>query len=473
LALGSALVAAGPAAAAEPSAVRLKPPGQRGAALRPTVTVFVGARDCSAPPTVSIVATWGGTSGRAILVVSGLTRMLRGSPRRVSRSVDRVTFRRVRSGRVAGVFVTDWRTSEAASASCEISLPRLVGPGLSASAAAQGEVRLRTPLDVQASVAPRRVTGQDHVWNCGGSSSAKFDCGVTVTLGTVEASSTGERVADVPTVEPAPQCPAVETDKPASCPSGCPTPQPGSTPPCDKASSGSEPTSDGGGDDVDDWEKLLLGLLGAAGVGGAGAVASRKQSKKGNDEPSDKPWDEIARQEYAKPDEPISARASDLSKIGAPVAASMAAILAGVGGWISDAPKGETIIAVAIILAVAVGGLFYVFATDFRARSAVAVARFNNLSRHAAAEAPATKTVRDEAAAEAVAVPGQAVPSRMPPWVLFDQTQPGTMGDSDTKVQVLGVISDGTKVTHYFVMVPGEGYQFAPENQVKFPSAND
>jgi hypothetical protein len=31
-------------------------------------------------------------------------------------------------------------------------------------------------------------------------------------------------------------------------------------------------------------------------------------------------WDELARSEYGKPDEPISARASDLTKIGAPIA---------------------------------------------------------------------------------------------------------------------------------------------------------
>jgi hypothetical protein len=111
-------------------------------------------------------------------------------------------------------------------------------------------------------------------------------------------------------------------------------------------------------------------------------------------------WDELARQEYAAPDQPISARASDLTKIGAPVAAFIVAILASVGGWVSDAPKAESIIAVAIVVAVAVGGLFYVFAADFRSRAAVAVARFNNLTTLAEREVQAKEKAQADADAE-------------------------------------------------------------------------
>ena len=111
-------------------------------------------------------------------------------------------------------------------------------------------------------------------------------------------------------------------------------------------------------------------------------------------------WDDLARQEYAKPDEPISARASDLTKFGAPVAAFITAALAAVGGWVADAPPAERVIGVAIVTAVAVGGLFYVFAADFKSRAAGTVARFNNLSKHAAHEAEASETVKAEARAE-------------------------------------------------------------------------
>jgi hypothetical protein len=111
-------------------------------------------------------------------------------------------------------------------------------------------------------------------------------------------------------------------------------------------------------------------------------------------------WDDLARSEYAKPEEPVSARASDLTKIGAPVAAFITAVLAAVGGWVADAPRGHTVIAVAVVVAVAVGGLLYVFAADFRSRAAVAVARLNNLSVHAKVEARANKEVKSAADAK-------------------------------------------------------------------------
>jgi colicin import membrane protein len=108
-------------------------------------------------------------------------------------------------------------------------------------------------------------------------------------------------------------------------------------------------------------------------------------------------WDDRARKEFDKPDEPISARASDLTKIGAPVAAFLTAILAAVGGWVSDAPKAETVIAVAVVSAAAVGGLFYVFAADFKSRAAATVARFESVTRLATAQAQATDAGQAEA----------------------------------------------------------------------------
>jgi hypothetical protein len=123
-------------------------------------------------------------------------------------------------------------------------------------------------------------------------------------------------------------------------------------------------------------------------------------------------WDDLARREYAKPEEPVSARASDLTKIGAPVAAFIAAALAAIGGWVADAPRGHTVIAVAAVVAVAVGGLFYVFAADFRSRAAVAVARFNNLSLRAQGEVKANEAVQSEARARVEAAKTEADKAR-------------------------------------------------------------
>jgi hypothetical protein len=139
------------------------------------------------------------------------------------------------------------------------------------------------------------------------------------------------------------------------------------------------------------WRSRAHFLLG-------GAAAPRlNATRKGAEVPET--WDELARKEYAATDEPISARASDLTKLGAPVAAFVTAVLAAVGGWAADAPAGDTVIGVAIVTAVTVGGLLYVFAADFRSRAAVSVARFNNLYRHAKGEAKANEKVQAEARA--------------------------------------------------------------------------
>jgi hypothetical protein len=156
----------------------------------------------------------------------------------------------------------------------------------------------------------------------------------------------------------------------------------------------------GTGDDSPDWAIALLAALGALGLGSIG-VAAAQRSNEGVDVET---WDDLARKEYAKPDEPISARASDLTKIGAPVAAFITAVAAGLGGWVADGPAGPRVFAVSIVIAVAVGGLFYVFAADFKSRAAVEVARLNNLSKFGEAEAKASAAVLAEAhEAQAVA----------------------------------------------------------------------
>jgi hypothetical protein len=265
--------------------------------------------------------------------------------------------------RVLGRFVTAWLSREGGSTQCEIRLPRLIGLGASASAAERGVVHLRTPLAVEPpSTIPQRGTSTDHVWVCGGGRRGGFDCGLAVTITTPAAEAAEERMEACP-----------EADGDAKC------------------------QTDADGGDVPDWAIALLIALGAAGVGTVGIAATRRSTEGENVADT---WDEIARKEYAKPDEPISARASDLSKIGAPVATSITAILAAIGGWVSEAPPEQTVIAVGVVVAVAVGGLLYVFAADFRSRAAVSVARFESLGRHAQAEAKGNEKVTADARAE-------------------------------------------------------------------------
>jgi hypothetical protein len=157
------------------------------------------------------------------------------------------------------------------------------------------------------------------------------------------------------------------------------------------------PDGDGDGDGGDgDPEDVvpLLGLMAALAAGGI-AIGASKRPKDGPDVADT--WDDRARKEFDRPDEPISARASDLTKIGAPVAAFIVAIAASIGGWVSDADPDVSLIAVAVVVATAVGGLFYVFAADFRSRAAGTVARFEALATLVSAEAKATDAALAEA----------------------------------------------------------------------------
>jgi hypothetical protein len=170
----------------------------------------------------------------------------------------------------------------------------------------------------------------------------------------------------------------------------------------DEESEGSDADADqsctgNDGDDPPDWATGLLIALAALGAGGIGVAAAQRGGKEANVAES---WEDIARGEYSKPEEPISARASDLTKIGAPVAAFITAVLAAVGGWVSDAPPEQAVIAVAVVVAVAVGGLMFVFATDFRARAAVQVARLETLARHTSDETAANNAVQEKARGE-------------------------------------------------------------------------
>jgi hypothetical protein len=340
------------------------------------VRVLVELRDCSARPTVTVVAAWRGHSGEARLEVSGIERVLTLSPRPAARRTDLFTFRQVHVvrgvARVRARLVTDWRHAQNGRRRCEIRLPELVGLGQSASAAQTGIVRLRTAVDVDPPrPTPQRVTATDHIWACGGGRRNSFNCGLRVTVG------------DADTVATSPKPPPTDPKMPA---------HKHANRPWHKHSKASRP------DDPErpKWAGALLAVAVALGAGVA--AAGTRTKRKGLNMPDS--WDELARQEYAVPDEPISARASDLTKIGAPVAAFIVAILASVGGWVSDGPAAERVIAVAIVVAVAVGGLFYVFAADFRARASVTVARFSNLAKLAEREVQAKAKAQADADAQ-------------------------------------------------------------------------
>jgi hypothetical protein len=368
------LVAASPAAPAsaqdtqdELPSVLLEAPAQ---ARRPAVRVLVQIRDCSTRPTVTVVGSWRRARGRAVLQVSGIDRVLRRSPRRATRRTDRITFPRVRPrrrvARVRAGLITNWRAAKQGASRCEVRLPTLIGSGALASAARTGIVRLRTPLEVASTIPPQRGTATDHIWACGGARRGDFKCGLTATIGSAVANPVPTDVSEEPE---------------------------------DSEDSESDPPKAGEGNGGDepgppDWLAALIAAGSALVLGGAGLARTP-----GSPEPTDTPetWDELARKEYGKPDEPISARASDLSKIGAPVAAFATAILAVSGGWVVDASADIRMIAAAVVVAVAVGGLFYVFANDFRSRAAVSVARFNDLCTHSQAEAKATEKVKAEA----------------------------------------------------------------------------
>jgi hypothetical protein len=279
---------------------------------------------------VAITARWRRAAGRAVLAVSGIERVLRRSPRPATRRTDRIIYHRVRRGQsIRATLITTWRDATRGATNCKIHLPRLTGTGVGASAAARGRVRLRTTLPVSAPDAPpQRGTGLDHIWSCGGARRGDFDCGLTVTLGSAKAGG------------------------PEDGPEG-------------------GPNGGDGDDDPPEWLAALLAAIGAAGLGAAGSARRRRPTEGGDMKET---WDELARKEFAKPEEPISARASDLSKIGAPVAASATVILAVAGGFATDADPEFTVIGAALLVSVAAWGLFFVFATDFRTRAAVSVA---------------------------------------------------------------------------------------------------
>lgn len=85
----------------------------------------------------------------------------------------------------------------------------------------------------------------------------------------------------------------------------------------------------------------------------------------------------------AKPDELVTARASDITKLGAAVTTFVGAVmtsLLGANFALSD-DKAESIIAAAVVVSSCVIGVLFVYASDFRTRGRVATARFGAIGR--------------------------------------------------------------------------------------------
>ena len=350
--------------------ISLKTPGREGVALKPVVRVLVEAQDCSASPTVTVVAKWRRRSGRATLEIDGRKRLIDIAPRPFSVRTDRFTFGRVsarrRAARVRVRLVTDWLTPSEAGKPCEVRLPQLIGQGASASAAARGMVRLRTPASLESATrAPQRTTAADRVWTCGGGQTNAFDCGVRASLVVPLVTSQGTDGEKK------------STDKP-------------------KVGNGGKKEG-GNGDDPPEGAIPLLALVAGLTAGGI-AIGATKRSKDGSTVTDT--WNERARKEFDAPNEPISARAADLTKFGAPVATVVVTVAASLGGVASDADANFKVIAVAVVVATAVGGLFYVFAADFRSRAAATVARFEALAKLTSAEVSATDEAQKAADAK-------------------------------------------------------------------------
>lgn len=93
-------------------------------------------------------------------------------------------------------------------------------------------------------------------------------------------------------------------------------------------------------------------------------------------------WDEIAHDALEKPDQPIQADATEITKYGAPVVAVVTAVITGILGaaWKVNPNEPAVLFGTAIIVAAVVLGIYFAFASDVRTRGRVTIARFNAIS---------------------------------------------------------------------------------------------
>ncbi len=99
-------------------------------------------------------------------------------------------------------------------------------------------------------------------------------------------------------------------------------------------------------------------------------------------------WQNIAEEilkPSAKPDELITARTSDITKLGAAVTALVGVVMTSLFGanFAFNGERVESIIAAALIVATCVLAVLLVYASDFRTRGRVVAARFDAITRMA------------------------------------------------------------------------------------------
>jgi hypothetical protein len=84
-----------------------------------------------------------------------------------------------------------------------------------------------------------------------------------------------------------------------------------------------------------------------------------------------------------KPDELVTARTSDITKIGAAVTTLVGVLVSSLFGanFAFNGEKVESLIAAALIVSTCVLGVLLVYASDFRTRGRVATARFDAIAR--------------------------------------------------------------------------------------------
>ena len=248
-------------------------------AQKAVVRVTTRVLDCSAAPTISIVAEW--TERRRYvptrLRIGRLTGIIATRPAAERLGDDVLRFARVMRkhgrARLEATVVADWRARRHA-AGCRLTLPALVAPAAADSQAIRGVNRLASAITVtRPSRRPERTTGRERVWTCGADGAG--DCRVGVTLGAIAASTGPSRT---------------------------------------------------NGNDL----AGVLALLVLAGLlAGLVTAAARHPRPRGG---VMKTWEELANEALSDAREPITANATDLTKLGVPATAIATVLLTGLLG---------------------------------------------------------------------------------------------------------------------------------------------
>ncbi len=320
-------------------------------AQKPVVRVTTRVLDCSAAPTISIVAEW--TERRRYLPtrlrIGRLTGVIATRPAAERLGDDVLRFARVTRkhgrARLEATVVADWRARPHA-AGCRLTLPALVAPAAADSQAIRGVNRLASAIAVtRPSRRPERTTGRERVWTCG--DGGPEDCRVDITLGSIAASTGPSRTHR------------------------------------------------------NDLAGVLALLVLAGLLAGLVTAAARHPRPRGG---VMKTWEELANEALSDAREPITANATDLTKFGVPATAIATVLLTGLLGIALDldASRGDVVVAASIVLAAIMLGVYHAIASDIRTRGAVTIARIERLG-DLASEAMRRDTALAEDRAELIA----------------------------------------------------------------------